>query len=72
MLYPTIIPQENELNILILLVIAFILIVTVFVGYNVTQRESLEGHSITIDLEILSEHESIQLFTKSSALYAIT
>jgi hypothetical protein len=38
----------------------------------VTQRESLEGHSITIDLEILSEHESIQLFSKSSALYAIT
>jgi hypothetical protein len=58
------------LNILILLVIVFILIVTVFVGYNVTQRESIEGHSITIDLEVLNEYEAIQLFSKSSALVA--
>jgi len=39
-------------------------------GYNVTQRESIEGHSITIDLEVLNEYEAIQLFSKSSALVA--
>jgi hypothetical protein len=53
------------LNILILLVIVFIVITAVFIGYNVTQREPVaEEHSITIDLEILNQYETIQLFSK--------
>jgi hypothetical protein len=60
------------LNILILLVIAFIIITAAFIGYNVTQREPVaEEHSITIDLETLNQHESIQLFSKLSILSAI-
>ena len=43
-----------------------------FHRYNVTQREPVaEEHSITIDLETLNQHESIQLFSKLSILSAI-
>jgi len=60
------------LNILILLVIAFIVITAVFIGYNVTQREPVaEEYNITIELETLNQHESIQLFSKLSILSAI-
>ncbi len=55
-----------------LLVIAFIVITAVFIGYNITQREPVaEEHSITIDLETLNQYESIQLFSKPSILSAI-
>lgn len=55
-----------------LLVIAFIVITAVFIGYNVSQREPVaEEHNITIELETLNQHESIQLFSKLSILSAI-
>jgi len=55
-----------------LLVIVFIVITAVFIGYNVTQREPVaEEHSISIDLETLNQHEAIQLFSKPSILSAI-
>jgi hypothetical protein len=60
------------LNILILLVIAFIIITAVFIGYSVTQREPVaEEHGISIDLETLNQHEQIQLFSKPSILSVI-
>jgi hypothetical protein len=60
------------LNILILLVIAFIVITAVFIGYNVTQREPVaEEHSITIDLETLNQYEPIQLFSKLNVFSVI-
>ncbi len=55
-----------------LLVIVFIVITAVFIGYNVSQREPVaEEHNITIELETLNQHESIQLFSKLSILSAI-
>jgi hypothetical protein len=60
------------LNILILLVITFIIITAVFIGYNVTQREPVaEEHSVTIDLETLNQYEPIQLFSKLNVFSVI-
>ena len=54
-----------------LLVIAFIVITAVFIGYNVTQREPVaEEHNVSLELETLNQHESIQLFSKLSILSA--
>ncbi len=54
-----------------ILVIVFIVITAVFIGYNVTQREPVaEEYSITIDLKTLNQHEPIQLFSKPSILSA--
>lgn len=53
-----------------LLVIAFMIITAVYVGYNVTQRapDSSDGHSIPIELEALNQFETIQVFSKSNIL----
>jgi len=54
-----------------LLVIVFIVITAVFIGYNVTQREPIaEEHNVSLELETLNQHESIQLFSKLSILSA--
>ena len=53
-----------------LLVIVFMIITAVYVGYSVTQRapDTAEGHSIPIESEILNQFESIQVFSKDNIL----
>jgi hypothetical protein len=48
------------LNILIAIVIALFIIVAVYVGYHVSQRDEVsEGHSIMPELEILHENSGL-------------
>ncbi len=49
------------MNILILLVIAMFIIVGAYVGYHVSQQvdEEVEGHNVTIELEILNENSAL-------------
>jgi len=53
-----------------LLVIAFMIIVAVYVGYTVTQRpaDSADGHSVPIEVKTISNIESIQIFSKSDII----
>lgn len=50
------------MDILIALVIAMFVIVGVYVGYYASQQEPVEGHKITIELEILNQDsEMVQI-----------